>query len=266
MAEILIQRKRRRRVWPWLLGLLVLALIPWPFMNQRELGPAARERTARRDSVPGGAAASARDTVTLADTSTRPRGQSTSGVVDQTTAAEDTTAARRMTATAAGAIAPPDTARPIADTSPGAAPATAPATAPSGGNAFDRFLAASDTKWDASTHRQYTADGLRRLADELRSLGGSQAGVATIRAYADSLRMRNARTNARPDYARAAFLAAVHELDLLQRRHRVVVDTGRLRSTAWAIKPNRPLVTQRAAVLGFFESARSALHSLSRRE
>jgi hypothetical protein len=105
---------------------------------------------------------------------------------------------------------------------------------------------------------------LRRLADELRALGASEAGVAVIRVHADSLQMPNARSAARPDYARAAFLGAVRELDVLRQRRRARVNVAGLRSTAWAINPRRSLAAQRATVDRFFTSARDALNSLSR--
>jgi hypothetical protein len=106
---------------------------------------------------------------------------------------------------------------------------------------------------------------LRRLADELATLGASTAGLRAIRVHADSLRTASARRGAQPDYARAAFLAALHELDMLRGRYRVPVDTGRLRATAWAIRPDRPLAAQRGTVQRFFETARDALHALARR-
>jgi hypothetical protein len=245
VAEILIQRKRRRSIWPWLLGLLALALLPLPFMNDPDQVPAASARTARRDSV------TQRDTTTLRDTTAGPPVAATAPAASQ--------GPERTTATAAGSIATADTTRPTP-----AVPLTTTATGASSDGSFERFIAAGDPKSDERAHRQFTADGLRRLADELRSLGASPAGVKTIRVNADSLQMPRARRGARPDYARAAFLAAVHELDELRARDKAPVDTGRLRSTAWAIRPDRPLVTQRGTVQRFFEAARDALHSLSR--
>ncbi|MDQ3997620.1 MAG: hypothetical protein M3303_11480, partial [Gemmatimonadota bacterium] len=171
----------------------------------------------------------------------------------------------RTTALAAGAVAPN---RPPA---PGAAVATPPAvtaapTAPAaGGTPFERFIAARDPNPNDSEQRQYTAAALRHLADELRALGASASGIRSIRAYADSLRMPRVRGSAHADYARAAFLAAVRELDLLRARRSAAVDTARLRSTAWAIRPDQRLAAQRGTVQRFFEAARDALHSLSRR-
>lgn len=246
MAEILIQRKRRRSIWPWLLGLLALALLPLPFMNDPDQLPAAPATTARRDSV------IQRDTATLRDTAAARSVAATAPAAPRD--------AERTTATAAGSIAPVDTTRPTSTVPPATA-----AKGASSEDSFERFIAAGDPKSDERAHRQFTAGGLRRLADELRSLGASPAGVTTIRLNADSLQMPRARRSARPDYARAAFLAAVRELDVLRERYKIPVDTGRLRSTAWAIRPDRPLVNQRGTVQQFFESARDALHSLSRR-
>jgi hypothetical protein len=233
VAEILIQRKRRRSVWPWVLGLLVLALLPWPFLGNRDEAPAARGPIARPDTI------ARRDTTTRRDT------------------------AARTTATAAGAIASAATIAPTAP--PKAETATVAPTRPTPAEtSFERFIAARDPGPDERVHRRYTANGLRRLANELRTLGASEAGVTTIRVNADSV-MSTARGSARPDYARAAFLAAVREIDLLGEQYAVAVDTGRLRAAAWAIRPDRRLVAQRGRVQTFFETARDALHSLSRR-
>jgi hypothetical protein len=233
VAEILIQRKRRRRVWPWVLGLLVLALLPWPFLGNRDDAPAARGPIAGRDTL------TRRDTTTRRDT------------------------AARTTATAAGAIAPAATVAPTPP--PKAETATVAPTSPAPAEtSFERFIAARDPSPDERAHRRYTANGLRRLANELRTLGASEAGVRVIRVNADSV-MSTSRGSARPDYARAAFLAAVREIDLLGERYAVAVDTARLRAAAWAIKPDRRLVAQGGTVQTFFETARDALHSLSRK-
>ena len=131
---------------------------------------------------------------------------------------------------------------------------------------FEAFIASNAPRSNARAQRQYTADGLHRLADELRTLGASDAGVRTIRLNADSLRMTGSRSDRRSDYARAAFVAAVRELDVLRERHAAKVDTGRLRSTAWAIGTDQRLLAQRGRVQRFFESARDALQFLPRRQ
>jgi hypothetical protein len=253
VAEILIQRKRRRSMWPWLLGLLALALLPLPFMIAPDRRVAARERRAPGDSV------IQRDTTTVPDTASSRLAQTAATAAAADTAATAAPGRERTTVTAGGSIAPPDTSQPM----PPVRSAT-PAKGASSEESVERFIAAGDPKSDARAHRQYTAGGLRRLADELRSVGASEAGVRAIRVNADSLQMASARRSARPDYARAAFLAAVHELDVLRGRYRVAIDTGRLRSSAWAIRPERPLDTQRGMVQQFFETARDALHSLPR--
>jgi hypothetical protein len=76
--------------------------------------------------------------------------------------------------------------------------------------------------------------------------------------------MTNTRGSADPDQARAAFLAAVRELDLLRGRYRVAIDTGGLRAAAWAIRPDQRLLAQRTTIQTFFERARDALQALSR--
>jgi hypothetical protein len=235
VAEIRIQRKRRRAVWPWLLGLLALVVLPMPFLFNRDEAPLARDRTASRDTL------AARDTAPRPDTAPR----------------LDTAA--RVTAAAAGAVAPAAGKPPAADAAPPAA-TTAPGTA-----SFERFIARRRPAVDGQAQRQYTAGGLRRLADELRALGASEAGVTAIRTHADSLQMPSVRGDAHADHARAAFLVTVRELDLLRDRYAAQVDTARLRSNAWAITPGRSLIAQRGQVQAFFESVRDALRVLPRR-
>jgi hypothetical protein len=248
VAEILIQRKRHRRVWPWVLGLLVLVLLPWPFLTDREDAPVVRERLARRDTL------TRRETTGLRGTA-----------VPASPSTPDTTeAVTRTTATAAGAIAPATTGPPTASRSNAETVATTPPNPAPTGTSFERFIAARDPNPDERTHRRYTTTGLRRLADELRTLGASEAGVRTIRANADSV-MSTAQRSARPDHARAAFLAAVREIDVLGGRYAVAVDTGRLRRAAWEIRPDSGLLPQRRKVQTFFETARDAVHALSRR-
>jgi hypothetical protein len=245
VAEILIQRKRRRSVWPWLLGLLVMALLPLPFLGNGDDAPRAGSRAATRDARA--------DTTAVRDTSASPAAGLTGAVAAGGEGGAGTVpqSAGRTTALAAGAVAP---------NRPPAAPPTASAT---GGTPFERFIAARDPNPNDSEQREYTAGALRHLADELRALGASASGIRSIRAYADSLRMPRVRGSAHPDYARAAFLAAAREFDLLRARRRAAVDTARLRSTAWAIRPDQRLAAQRGTVQRFFEAARDALHSLS---
>jgi hypothetical protein len=243
VVEIRIQRKRRRKVWPWLLGALVLALLPLPFFDDRDEAPAPRAANATRDSIVASNAPAARGTAGAVDTAQR----------------RDTI--NRVTATAAGAVAPASPAPAAAvGPSPDSASPTVAATS------FERFIASNAPRSNARAQRQYTADGLHRLADELRTLGASDAGVRAIRLNADSLRMTGDRGDRRSDHVRAAFVAAVRELDVLRERHAAKVDTGRLRSAAWAIGTDQRLLAQRGRVQRFFESARDALQSLPRRQ
>jgi hypothetical protein len=183
----------------------------------------------------------------------------------QTAAAERTP--ERTTATSAGTIAPAETPRAASPAT--SAASTAPSSAGPGSSprdaSFSRYTATTKAPTNERAHREYTAEALDRLAAELRALGANAAGVSVITAHADSLRMPNARGAAHPDYARAAFLGAVHQFDLLRARNRGRVNIARLRSAAWAIDAHRPLVAQRATVERFFAAARDALDSLSRR-
>lgn len=251
MAEILIQHRRHRKVWPWLLGLLVLSLLPLPFVvadrdDDRPTRPTARRDTTQRDTAE-------RDTTTRQDTIAQPLAAAPPvaaiGAGDRRAAAENRTAAplNRTATTAGGSVAPPAAAAPSADAT-----------------TFERFIASRKPNANEREHVRFTAEGLRRLADELRALGASATGVRAIRANADSLERINPRRRGHADYARAAFLAAVRELDVLRARHTALVDTGRLRAAAWAIQRERPLHAQRGTVQRFFESARDALRGLSR--
>lgn len=237
VADILIQRRRQRKLWPWMLGLLALALLPLPFLRDgRADRPTLRAATARRD------------TTAVADTTASGTLFSRDSVVSQTD--------QRTTATAAGALAPV-----AVDSSPAVTTPTPGRAAPT--SEFDRYIAANDPRPDDREYRQFAAGGLRRLADELRPLGASRVGLSAIRANADSLNMSGTRASAHPDHARAAFLGAVRELDVLRGRYRAAVDTGRLRAAAWSIDPQQPLLAQRGRVQTFFEHARDALRALS---
>ena len=224
MAEIRIQRKRRPKTWPWVLGVLALVLLLLiPF------------RASEDDTALVGPVAARVEKVAPADTSTR------------------------VTTTAAGVVAPPASTPPQpADTS------VAPDTV-SRESAFDRFLASSDSSRSERAHHQHTSTGLRGMADGLETRGASAAGVATIRAYADSLRMSTGRNARHADYIRTAFLAALRELDELRARHGAAVDTARLRAAAWGIRPDRSLLAQRRRVRTFFETAGDAMQALPRR-
>jgi hypothetical protein len=241
VAEIRIQRKRRRKAWPWLvgavaLGLLLLLLLP--LRANRDETAVPPEQTAGIDT------AAPRDTMAQRDTP----------------APRDT--GSRVTTTAAGTLAPAPTAAAAASPPETSAAVRADPTA----SAFERFIATSTATSNERVNRQYTAEGLRRLADELRKLGASEAGVTSIRIYADSLQMPVVGRNAYSDYTRTAFLATVRELDMLRERRKAAVDIAPLRSNAWAIRPNEALLGQHRSVQAFFESARDALRALSRRE
>ena len=270
MAEILIQRRRQRNVWPWLLGLLALALLPVPFLaadddDRREPG----RTVAPRDTAPPA------DTTAMLDSAAVPGvvapggGASGSGgrsIAAAQAGAEPTGSARagneRQTATAAGTVAP--TAAGTVATAPGTAPPPRGGAAPSATpQSFERFIVVTTPPSGDREYRDFTSTGLRLLADELRALGATSLGLRAIRAYADSLRITSGRAGAHPDYARAAFLAAIRELDLLRGRHRVAVDTGALRAAAWSIRTDERLVAQRARVHTFFAIAHDALRAVS---
>jgi DNA-binding transcriptional MerR regulator len=283
VAEILIQRRRQRNVWPWLLGLLALALLPLPFMaGDRDDRRPSRSATSRRPAAArSDTAAAAADTARAPGAATEPRAAAggpgaRSSTSDARTTSGSARSGERTTQSAAGAVVSAPGA-PSAAAGATGAPATrgaaAPVAEPTGAPAaastpsstsFERFIATSNPRANEREHREFTSDALRRLATELRALGASTAGVRAIMASSDSLRMTNTRGSADPDHARAAFLAAVREFDVLRGRYRAPVDTGALRAAAWAIRPDQRLVAQRTTVQRFFERARDALRALSR--
>jgi hypothetical protein len=261
VAEIVIQRRRQRSIWPWLLGLLALALLPLPFLGAGGDEPRAiGNRTTPRDT------ADRRDTSAATDTATARAGK--------LGGAAAAAGASRTTGTATGTVVPAAPSGATGTTRPAAAAPSGGASPPGAGPAvtaasrgrptFGSLIAGRRARLGDAEHRQFTAQALRLLAEELRALGASRTGVRAIRVHADSLVMARARRGARPDYARAAFLAAVHEFDVLRRRYAASVDTSRLRDAAWAIRTDRPWLEQQRSVDAFFETANDALQSLSR--
>jgi hypothetical protein len=178
--------------------------------------------------------------------------------------AGSTAATAAGTTPSAGTPAPGGTIPAAAPSRVGGGASGATGNAPAPAATFERFIAARPASANDREQREYTANALRRLADDLRTLGASRAGIRAIVANADSLRMNRARQSDHPDYARAAFLAAVREMDLLRGRYRAPVDTGALRAAAWAVRPDQRFVAQRGIVQTFFERARDALQVLSR--
>lgn len=251
MAEILIQQRRHRSVWPWLIGLATVALLPLPFMAaDRDDRRLTRVVATRPDTQ------MLRDTTPALDTTAQP--VAGEGAPNEPAAAA---AGNRTAATAGGAVVPAESAS-ATGRPPVAASVRAASAAPA--TTFDRFITSENRNANEHEYVSFTAEGLRRLAEELRTLGASEAGVRAILANADSLERISPRRRGHADYARAAFLAAVREFDVLRGRHSVPVDTGRMRAAIWAIRPERPLQEQRATVRAFFETARNAVLALPR--
>jgi hypothetical protein len=282
VAEILIRRRRRRGVWPLRLLLILVAALLLLYLNERTERPSprvavrgdttVRNVAAARDSIPvssaqdssapvGSRAVSSAPVSSApglapvapapagpAASSSRPsepaRGQPTPGLVVAGQSPDTTRAAReRTTTTSGGTIAP----------------------APSGPSSFRRFIATARPARTERAYGAYAAEALERLAADLRALGASQAGVLPLRAYADSLQLPNTWDGAQADFARAAFLGAVHQFDLLRARAGARIDVSRLRAIAWQIDSRRPLVPQRTTLDRFFAAAQDALDSLARR-
>jgi hypothetical protein len=87
-AEIPVEPRRRRSVWPWVLGLLALVLLPFLFLRDRD-----------RDDTAG-----LSDTAAVTDTTGRFGGRTTGTAAG--TIARDTGAAARATAGTPGDTTP----------------------------------------------------------------------------------------------------------------------------------------------------------------
>ena len=202
MAEIPIQRKEGRSIWPWIIGLIILALLIWFFMRNR-----------RSDDT----------TTTRSDTTVTTSPGALAGGSD--------TAGQSANANGAGAT-----------------------------SEFASWVSAVDTNRDEAGQHQYTAGGIRRLADALAAVGATGAGLDNMRKQADALQNSSASSTKHADMARSAFLSAADEFDSLKGSHSGI-DVGKVRGAAEAVKPGAHLLAQKDKVQNFFETARDALQS-----
>ena len=242
VAEIKIQPKQHRGRWLWL---LLLIPIIWFVVHRRS------------------------------------NSQPSTGVGTDTTTG--TTAAARAPM-AAGATAGGTLAAAGGAGAAGTA-ATPGATASANGDdavtSFTNFVASGNASNDEDAQHQYTADGIRRLADALdaraTSVTGTHSGTpaaatstgqsggsssvtaqqtSAMRAMADSLTMTAVGSDRHADMARASFDAAVGAMKTLK-----VGNTSTLQSAAHAIDKKKDLLAQKGQITRFFETARDALQS-----
>lgn len=174
--------------------------------------------------------------------------------------------------TAAGDAAPGA----IADTTPGAAaraddPAATIDGAPSEVNDYLRYTAEHRSRVDAGLSHEYTADGIRRLANALGAIterdtvGGTEVSslVDGLRNQADSLE-RNPESSRHSRYAREAFVSASELMQALQQRSypNAGAEVGQARQAAEAVDVNAQLLTQRTQVQGFFDQSARAVQAM----
>lgn len=173
-----------------------------------------------------------------------------------------TAAVRSDTTTAAGEIAP---ATPYPGTAPGAtASAAAPSVATASGAIaeFSRFIGAAGPNLTDAEQREYTAGGIRRLADALSSEGATGPAIDNMRNKADALQKSGPASARHSDMARAAFLSAADAFDSLKQSH-PNLDASGVRNAANAVKPGTHFLREKGDVQRFFDTARDALQQLS---
>jgi hypothetical protein len=207
MADIDVERKSGTPVWPWILGLLVLALLAWLLLGRTD-----------RDRV-------------------------------VTPIAEDTI--------------------PAAEAVPGQAQRTA---------AVDQYLTwheQTDTA-EMGVQHEYTATGLRQLADALESIVRQDAvgetaiepRMQTLRQNANQLQETHWESQDHSNLAREGFISAAEVVEAL-RDHRFTQQqqlgqsVPRVRQSAEAVSPTVPLLEQRDAVHRFFDSSADALRQMT---
>ncbi|HEU4631360.1 MAG TPA: hypothetical protein VFS08_16530 [Gemmatimonadaceae bacterium] len=152
-------------------------------------------------------------------------------------------------------------------------PAASVPGAPDAVNDYLAFAAEGRQRGAVGLDHEYTADGIRRLADALTAVA-EQRDVATdvVSARADSLRgfagtlqeEPNSRRHA--DLAHRAFLLATRILDDLQRAGAGDSVTGAVdnaRRAAEAVQPQTPLLDQTSAVQRYFDAAGAALETMT---
>jgi len=157
----------------------------------------------------------------------------------------------------------PDTAAPAA---PSEAPRSSPALAAVA--AFSTFTESHGASGDESSQHDYTAGGIRRLADALASIAGSRGSsdpalaseLDNMRSKADALESSADNSTMHADMARSAFSSATKVLTLMESRFPGLKShVAQVAKAAAGLKPGPHLLEQQAAVQAFFDAARGAL-------
>jgi hypothetical protein len=161
------------------------------------------------------------------------------------------------------------------DTIPAAeqAPATAPRTA-----AVDRYLSWVEEADSArmGVQHEYTASGLRQLADALESVvrqdtigqTAVEPRLQDLQQNADRLQQTDWESLQHANYAREGFTSAARLMEALQehrftRQPQLGQTVTRVRERAEAVSPGQPLLEQRDAVHGFFQASGDALRQMT---
>jgi len=142
-----------------------------------------------------------------------------------------------------------------------------------GAEAFLAWVATNDTARtsDGNLSHEYTATGIRRLADAIGSiargdsLGGSQLAdeVSALTTLAGQLQTEP-QSLKHADLTHAAFAAAAQLLQDVQRRNfpNASAQVSSVREAADAVSKARPLLEQRTEINRFFASAAEAVRAL----
>ena len=141
---------------------------------------------------------------------------------------------------------------------------------PAAVGAFLTYVEQSGTRGEMGLNHEYTADGLRRLADALAALNtgagadGLNEQLAQIRTRADALQ-REASSTRHAELTRDAFTTAADAVETLQERRFPALSShsDALDEAAGAVQPGTQLLEQRQAVHGFFERAATAIRAMT---
>jgi hypothetical protein len=207
MADIDVERKSGIPVWPWLLALLVLALLAWLLLGRTD-----------RDRV-------------------------VTPVVD--------------------------------DPMPAAEPMPGTATRTPAVEQYLAFVEEEDTAQMGVQH-EYTASGLRQLADALESIVQQDTvGETAVEPRLQALQQNADRLQETPEeslqhasFARDGFVSAAELIEALhEHRFRQQPQLGqtasRVRERAEAVSTTEPLLQQREAVHGFFQASGDAVRQMT---
>ena len=145
-----------------------------------------------------------------------------------------------------------------------------PTAAPAAVGAFLTFVEQAGTRGEMGLNHEYTADGLRRLADALAAFNTGEGADAVnerltqLRARADALQ-REASSTRHAELTRDAFAAAAAAVETLQERRFPALSSqaDALVESAGQIQPGTLLLEQRQAVHGFFERAATTLRAMA---